>query len=302
MNGNNVNKSAAITKLVVWSVALCLLVGIFSVCMIFNTVGFHGFSFDGGITLLSGYTYSNADEYNIGNMEYTEEIQDIDIEWIAGSVTLKIYDGSLIKVEDSYSGENRDSMVRTRIEDGTLYVKYAASGVKIADDIPSKSLVICLPLKFSAVQLDEIEINTVSADVFIRTSEHVISCRSLEVKSTSGKLCSDGIRAQDASFECVSGDITTVGIFDELEVSSVSGHVQLSLVNDTSFVTVRSVSGDVELTVPSYASFNAEFSSVSGRMQFEGEMVGKNYSHGDGESKYNFKTVSGDVEIILLYE
>ncbi len=289
-------KGAAITKLVIWSVVLCILVGIFASFMTFNNIGF---DFIGGFSLFSCYVYSDADEYNIGNRYYSEEIKEIDIEWIAGSVTLKIHEGSEIMIEESYSGENKDDQMRTRIDDGTLYVKYSASGIKIADNIPSKALVIYLPLRFAVTQLDEIQIETVSADVFIRSSEHTISCHSLDIETVSGKIISDRINALYVDADSVSGNLTFNGSFNELSVSTVSGHVSASLDNKVPIVRISTVSGSIDIAVPSDSGFKAAFDSASGEMRFKTENVGKLYRHGDGGSNFDFDTVSGDVNITL---
>ncbi len=295
----SVYKRRAVAKLVGWSIVLVVLVSVLaSLLMLDGGVNL----FSGGFSIISGYIYPNAEQYNVGNATYTEGIRKLDIDWIDGSVTVKIYNGSEIKLEEGYSGDNEDAMMRTRIVDGTLYVKYAASGIRFAEKTPSKGLTVYLPLMYSVTQLDEINIETVAADVFIRTSEHVISCRSLEIGTVSGKINSDGVKSVEADIESVSGNITASGVFDELDISTVSARVNISASNDIPKVSISTVSGDIELTVPSYVGFKAELDTLSGRMKFKTEYVGRRHDHGNGKSKYDFDTVSGNVEITLLYE
>ncbi len=295
MSNKKSYKRGAIARLVVWTVVLFILCGIFSVWMILDSVNIGSFS--GGISFVSSYAYPNADKYNVGNKAYSEDIQRLDIDWVSGSVTLKIYSGSEIKIEESGASEKDADKMRTRIEKGILYVKYAASGKKLTNNkTQGKTLVVYLPLKYIDAALNEVEIETVSADVFINETEHIISCGELDVKSVSGEIKLDGISAREASIENVSGKVTVKGEYSELDVSTVSGKVSLAPDNKVPRISVDSVSGDVDLTIPDMG-FKAELETVSGKMKFKSENVGRTHMYGDSMSKFDFETVSADVDI-----
>ncbi len=291
MNGEKVYKRRAIAKIIVWSVVLVILVGVFSSVMILGNVSFEALG--GGFSVISGYTYADADRYNVGNRSYTDEISGMDIEWTSGDIRIQVYGGEEIKLEESGAGESDTNFMRTRISGGVLYVKYVKSGIRWFSGIPEKSLTVYLPEKY-APEMNNIDIEAVSADVGI---EGEIVCRELDLDGVSGRLNISSLTAERVDIDTVSGNINISGRIGEFDVSGVSAKVVLELDSVPRSVNMNTVSGDVDIALPEGVGFIAELDSVSGGIRVESNNVGKTYRYGDGSSKFDFESVSGDISI-----
>ncbi len=287
------NRGGAIVKLVVWSLVLVCLVSVFAVFMVFGSDGFIGF--DWNFSILSGFTYPDADEYIVGNVSYSEEIEGIDIEWTAGEVIIKVHDRDEIIVEEDGKIEKDHDIMRTRVVNGVLYIKYAASGVRVfSKSCPAKSLTVTVPQKYAAAFCD-IKVDAVSASVSV---EPGFVLNELDINGVSGKIAAD-IEAGKAEIDTVSGNTTIRGKVSEIDISGVSGKVDMELKNAPREIDIETVSGNITLILPMTASFRARLESASGEMSVDSLNVGKGYTHGSGAWEYDFDTVSGGVDIIM---
>ncbi len=293
------NKRRAVAKIVGWSVILVALLSVFVIFMVFSRGSFNWFN--GGFSIISGFTYPDADKYSVGNAIYTEEISGIDIEWVDGTVGIVVYEGDEIKLVESGVGDRKDDIMRTRISHGVLYVKYSNSGVRWFSGIPSKHLSLYLPQKY-ADQMNEVNINAVSAGVII---EGDMVCREFDFEGVSGKLNISNLKADIVDIDTVSGNVTISGEIDELDISGVSAKAILDLRSTPHDINMDTVSGDVNMTLYSADGFLAELDSVSGDIRVNSEYIGKTeyvgkiYRHGDGASRFDFESVSGNIKITL---
>ncbi len=315
-------RASAIIKLVIWSMVAVTLIAILSSALIFNkgwSLFDYGISIDGtNISIFGGYVYDDPETYKVGNAQYTENVQNINIDWASGSVILKVYEGSEVKVEESASISNDADRMRTRIKDDTLDIKYARSGIRWGSSGPSKQLNVYIP-KTMASSLGNICINAASADVLISDSSDVgnsITCNKLELVCISGRMEIYGATAaktelqgvssnitfrgntKELSMETVSGSLNALGEIGEVEVESVSGKVDLNLSNVPSRITVDAVSGNTYISIPlEDGGFDARLDSLGGSIRVNGSIVGKYYRYGDAEAKFEFDAVSGNVSI-----
>ncbi len=287
------NKRRAVAKLVGWSVVLVALISVLAVLMVFEGGSYN--IFGGGFSVVSGFTYSNSEKYLVGGKTYTEEIKNIDIEWAAGDITLKVHDGDEIIIEENGKISKESDRLRSLIENGTLYIKYAASGVRFfGASLPTKSLTVKIPRKYASAMYD-IEVDAASASVSVETG---IICTKLSLECASGDIDADVI-AGEVELHAVSGGLTLRGEADNIDIDGVSGKAEIRLSNTPRSIEVNTVSGDIGIFLPKRSSFEAEMDSVSGKMQLNGKNVGKYCQEGDGASRFDFETVSGDVRIIL---
>jgi DUF4097 and DUF4098 domain-containing protein YvlB len=95
----------------------------------------------------------------------------------------------------------------------------------------------------------------------------------------------------------VSGDVSLKGSRGEVEVSSVSGDVELApeALQD---IEVSTVSGNVKLKLPRGAGAQVDYSSVGG--SFNGRKVSLGSTeqrYGNGEHDVEVSTVSGALEV-----
>ncbi len=288
------NRGGAIVKLVIWSVVLIILAAIFALGLIFK----NGFTINGStsFSIISSYTYENAEKYSAGNTSYTGEVKELDIEWTAGDVKIVVYDGDEIKLEESGAGERGDNKMRTYLDNGTLHIRYARSGIRLFSDIPTKKLTVSLPEKYASA-LYEINIKAVSANI---SSEGMIVCREISIESVSGKINLNGISAEDSDISTVSGNILIAGDISELDVKGVSAKLELMLQSTPRSIAAETVSGNVDITLAdSTSGFKAELDSLSGKLKVGGENAGKVYKHKDGMAEFEFESISGNVTIVF---
>ncbi len=240
-----------------------------------------------GTTTLTGcrisvntmYHYDEADSYTMGGAEITEEIRELDISWVSGSVTVSYHDGDhvVIKEETKHTLDEGNSLYY-RVRNGKLEIEYAKSGIFKNFDF-SKELTVFLPKNETALR--ELSFETVSASV----KAEDIRALECEVQSVSGEV-----------------DMTLMEKVNEVSIETVSGDVMLSAHEGLRALDAESVSGDIKISLHGDAAFTLEFDSVSGDIggDFSFKKEGKRYLVGGGGAEYEISTVSGDAMFYML--
>ncbi|MBQ9150980.1 MAG: hypothetical protein IJX72_01925 [Clostridia bacterium] len=247
--------ASAVTRIVIWSVVLCILVGLFALGMIFGSKGTFA------RINLGGYRYDDSG-FSVGNGTSNEQITDISVDWIAGSVTVVAAEGDEISVSEDYRGEDQNLALRWKITDGRLTVKYRAPAW-LANPSVDKNLTIAIPASMMG-SLGDVEIDGVDCDVDFNGN------------------------ADELSLDVVDGDLTVRGDIGELDVDAVDGNVifrggvrkadvdcvdatvvmYLDMAAELNF---DQVDGDVTLYLSDGISgFSAEIDSVGGGIEIEG--------------------------------
>lgn len=119
----------------------------------------------------SYYVYDNGEKYAVGSfVQSAEEIDSINIDWIAGSVTLRGDENAAgVSVREDYVPKQgyEPYCVHTYVEKGTLYVKFMRYNLKISTSIPVKNLTVVVPKKYSykKIALSTVTASTVVADL-----------------------------------------------------------------------------------------------------------------------------------------
>ena len=293
MNDNKTSKSGAIVKLIIWSVVLLILISLFATLMILNNG--NAFGLKELPAIMTTYKYDFPEKYSAGDAVYTDEVKKLDIEWISGDVTVKVYDGDEVKLEESGAIDEDADKMRTYLGDGTLYVRYAKSGMRWFGSIFSKSLTLYLPEKYASA-LDKITLNAVSSDV---KTEGDIVCREFRFEGVSGKISMPSLSCDTVDIDTVSGNVTISGKIGKIDVDAVSSNLTLRLSDAPRNVDMSTVSGRVDMTIPEDCGFSADLDSVSGVIRINSQNVGKSHVRGDGASIFDFESVSGDVRITL---
>lgn len=265
-------KSSAKVRLIAYSITVVLLLGI----LVFGIMGSYCVGISCG-SAIGGYRYNDGDKYSIGQGTLDEEIDSVDIDWIAGNVKMVLTDEAKVIIKETES-EDEDNELRYRVVDGKLVIKFRKSGDaswNFWGRHHEKELTVYIPRKM-AENMKEVAVSCVSSDLNIK---EITACK--------------------LNVEMVSGDIKATGIFDDVEIEMVSGDIDM--VSDKMLLKadVESVSGDVKLTMPEGDGFTAEHDSVSGDMDidFEIRTKGKASIYKDGSADYKFESVSGDVSI-----
>jgi len=127
------------------------------------------------------------------------------------------------------------------------------------------------------------------------------------ISSVSGDVSIDGA-GNKTKASSVSGDVTGANLGGTAKLSSVSGTVKADFANIAAGSEIRmsSVSGGVNLMLPSYAGASVRASTVSGKITNdfglevdEGKYVGSSMkgSFGDGSVNVKMSTVSGRINV-----
>ncbi|MEN6596104.1 MAG: DUF4097 family beta strand repeat-containing protein [Clostridiaceae bacterium] len=250
------------------------------------------------------------------------DINEIKIDWVAGSVEIRVGEGDEITFYETANRELTDAqkMRYTLSESGQLKIKYCADMENVFDwfnsasyNMPSKALVITVPASMLG-SLDRLDIEVVSAEVTVdgvygtKTAISSVSggiqalnltCKELDLDSTSGKVACENCTADKMDASSVSGSIVLDGVFQEVKTENVSGSTHIACATQPDDIDADSVSGSITILLPENAGFIAQLDTVSGGLscEFSGTMSDKMVVVGDGSAKYSFETVSGSIHI-----
>jgi DUF4097 and DUF4098 domain-containing protein YvlB len=251
----------------------------------------------------------------VGNTEYSDPIQNIDISWISGKVNVVTWDGSTVKLEESGEFDNDDEKMRSRVDDGTLTVKFVKSGYKtVLKNVVQKELTLYIPISMSA-SIKDLKLVAASASLTVDGGDNVFSFNRIDVDTASGDVYLEGSFGS-VTVDAASADVDVNGSVESLEVYAVSGRVDIDgelvrgelgavsgAIKVKTYATapqsleVEAVSGNVELIIPNTeGGFVANLDSASGKMTCNGTR-GDHYKSGAGVAKYDFESVSGNVTI-----
>lgn len=273
------------------------------------------------------YTSGGIDEEN-GAIVVSEEarvsasdIQKIKIDWVAGSVNLRVgTSDEIVFSESSYRDlTDRQRMRYTVSDSGVLQIHFCEDLDNIFDwfdldaNMPAKTLTMEVPASLIG-QLTNLEIETVSAGIDLSGIYGVktelssvsgaihcadVAAEELDLSATSGAIVTENSSAQMLDLENVSGSIQIEGEYTSIDVDTVSGGTNLVLANNPESIKVDSVSGSVTVALPEGANFTAKLDTVSGSLScaFPGTLGDDMVVVGDGDANYRFNSVSGNVKI-----
>jgi len=250
------------------------------------------------------------------------DVRKIEINWVAGSVELRIGDGDEITFSESARKTLTDAqkMRYSLTSGGVLEISFSQELNDIrnwfssdAYSMPAKALVVTVPASLIG-KLDAINIDSVSArlDVdgvygdetdFGTVSGEIVCanlvCGELDLSSTSGEIICEGVVADSLDLENVSGASRAEGSFAEIDAQTVSGSIQIASTTAPGKISGDSVSGDMTILLPEGAGFTATLDTVSGELScaFPGTFSDQRIVTGDGEGNYRFDSVSGDISI-----
>ena len=248
-------------------------------------------------------------------------IQKIKIDWVGGSINLRVGTSDEIVFSESSYREltDRQRMRYTVSESGVLQIHYCENLENIFDwfnldaNMPAKVLTMEVPASLIG-QLTNLEVDSVSAGIDlsgvygVKTELSTVSgevrCTDiltddLEISTTSGSVVCDNCVATTLEVDNVSGSIQIEGEYTRIDVDTVSGSTRLALANTPESIEVDGVSGSVTVALPNDANFTAKLDTVSGSLScaFPGTLGSDLIVVGDGDASYRFNSVSGSVKI-----
>lgn len=295
-------KKTELIRVLLWAVIVVILCGAFIGLMLREqeTMTTDIAAPDSGEVLTADTGYSFAD----GTVQIdAEEIADIEISWLAGSVRVVRGTEPEIMFSENYSGSEKHRM-QYKVDSGTLYIDMCAGAA--VWDLPGKDLTLYLPEK----KLDSLLIDVTSAQVYIndviaqtlsvdslsgKVTLSGVEAELLDVEASSGAVTAEALHAQEVQINTISGAVRAEGTFETAEVDTTSGAVQMSSSVLPEQIYVDTTSGKVTLILPEDSRFGYSFDTVSG--EFSSELPG---AVSGGDVRVRVDTTSGGLHFKVL--
>lgn len=234
-----------------------------------------------GVTASSGQSGASQDGgAQSGGTEaaYTADpsaVKKLSIDWGAGSVDIRYYDGDVISFDDGIDPASSDALVY-KLQGGELDIDFCRRDGLRSDE---KSLVVNIPKGVSLSELD--------------------------IEAGAGSITVNGITAAKLDAVTASGAITAAGSFSEIDIETQSGRADIS----TTAQQIRKIdaevsSGSAVIRLPqSISGFYAEYEARSGKVRTDfdaRETVSGSHgilSYGDSSTQIDAEVLSGDLLI-----
>lgn len=299
MNADSLKKE--IKKVKIGHIAL-LCTGIF---LAFAIIGSILIAAGGGWLVNNGFRFNWNDIPPVGpgqlfdvNDRFDFDLDGVDrieIVTISDDVNVKPASGKVVaELKGQCRSATKPKWLEARKAGNTLYIE-----VKYPQSVNNSntSLTVTIPAEYAGdlkvvtvsgelyadglpLKLDEVNIHTVSGDVYFSTASYA-----------------------DLKADTTSGEVKVSGIMAATNVKTVSGDVSLDY---TAFVatTVKTVSGEVRASIPQTSAFKVDFNSVSGDFTANHSGLGVDRakdgfsgSTPDGKELFKVNTTSGDLSI-----
>lgn len=158
-------------------------------------------------------------------------------------------------------------------------------------------------ITLSNIQAKELTVHETSGNFELKNAK----IEAIKTKTTSGDVKIKEIETDSIKASQVSGNLEVEGICNTVDVDSVSGEIELDLDQMLQSIDAKTVSGDVDINIPDNNGFDVIFSTVSGDLESNFDLLGsfgkkskehnKKYSYKDGGIEIAINTTSGDLSI-----
>lgn len=287
-------KTNAIIRIILFSVAIFLLLGVLGLALGITTFMA---DFSGEHTHTSGEVTQIPE--SVTSNGYTADpaqVRKIEIEWAAGTITiLPVADLSEIQVRETETSDDKYKMVCKQSGD-TLSIQFCKDSIQfpslgISTD-SSKDLVVLVPADWTCRSL---EIDTASADVKLQD----LTVEELDFDGASGScdLVSCDVGSMD--LDAASCSTRFSGCLDALDFDSASADCTLILSNCPSRIDMDGMSGKLNITLPSDCGFSVDTEGLRCDFTTDFDTVNGDgmHSHGNGQCRIDINAISGSVRI-----
>ncbi len=285
-------KTNALIRIILFSITILVLLGILFAGLALNSYGTHLV----GFTSISG-SGNGSTHVPLGETVRIapDKVENISIEWVAGSITVQPGDVEDITISESGSQEQKYTMIwkqsGNRLKIQFCEESFSFIGFSIQDAL-SKDLVITVPRNWSCTNLD---IDAASAQVYVND----MSIWEVELDSASGTCDFQNCNVDAIDLDTASGDICFTGSLNELDCDAASASFTGTLTNIPSRMDMDTMSGDLDITLPADCGFTVSMDGISSGFCSDFDTTTKNghHVHGDGACHIDISAMSGDVTI-----
>lgn len=222
-----------------------------------------------------------------------DQVREIEIEWTAGHILLLPADTDVIQVSEKSTSDNSEPMV-CRLKEGTLSIDFCRNEdvfLSISDlASQSKDLTVFVPKDWVCQSL---EVDAASAALEVND----LTVGEVEFDSASGACEFRNCTVDRMDVDTASGDIRFLGSLQYLDVDAVSAGVLAVLSNNPKRLSMDSMSGDLDITLPQDSGFTLTLDGLSTELTSDFQTTRQNgdYLSGDGSCRILLSATSGDV-------
>lgn len=269
-------------------------------------------------TGLAGGTYAGVTYSEEGNFSIPkDDVREIDITWLAGSVDISVEDDATAKNEvigtEEFSGGAREDFKMTwQMDDGILRIGYGKVvwGLFGCANYGDKRLSLKLPTSL-AKSLETVSVDGASGDYNFSG----ITCKTLDVTMASGQVHGVNLSADNVDLDIASGTVSLSGEFaNSVDADLASGDVGVECFNKCpASMDFDLMSGRIDLGLPKGSGFKVDLDKVSGNFDcaFPGQWGWSDqddapngspdiYMAGDGANSLKVNMTSGNVNVYKL--
>jgi len=288
-------KTNAIVRIVILSIVFIVLLGI-----LLAGIGLKGFleRKDTNVRWEASHSPSASDGEQMSEMYTTSsQIREIEIQWVLGTITIEAGDVDQVVYQETPVSDSRYRMV-TKASSDELKIQYCSENAGLSFSMFGteinvvKDLTITVPKDMT---LESLEIEAASAEVIIRG----LTIDEVSLDTASGKCELEGCRIGELDVDTASGDIRFNGSLNELDFDAASAEFEGCFDNTPRRIKMDSMSGDIDITLPSDAGFTVSMDAMSSGITSDFETVIRNgdYICGNGYCQIEYSGMSGDITI-----
>ena len=280
-------RTNAIVRIVLYSLAILVLISILAGVLLLKTFIVDT---DWGTVFTSE---NDGTVSSVGSVS-ASEIQNIQVEWAAGTITLESGDVTEITFSETSGLEEKHRLIWSQKGDKLLiqFVKQYSLELFNNSSTISKDLKIIVPRDWSCNELD---IYAASAEVHVNR----ISVNEVDFDGASGVCTFTDCHINKMDVDTASGDIRFSGTLTELDCDAASATCSLQLSNCPRRIDADMMSGDLRLTLPDDCGFSVKMEALSSNFTSDFPTTFQNgrYIYGDGNCVITVSAMSGDVMI-----
>lgn len=288
-------KTNAIVRIVILSIVFIVLLGI-----LLAGIGLKGFleRKDTSVRWEASHSPSASNGEQMSEMYTTSsQIREIEIQWVLGTITIEAGDVDQVVYQETPVSDSRYRMV-TKASSDELKIQYCSENAGLSffmfgtEINVVKDLTITVPKDMT---LESLEIEAASAEVIIRG----LTIDEVSLDTASGKCELEGCRIGELDVDTASGDIRFNGSLNVLDFDAASAEFEGCFDNTPRRIKMDSLSGDIDITLPSDAGFTVSMDAMSSGITSDFETVIRNgdYICGNGYCQIEYSGMSGDITI-----
>ena len=282
-------KTNAIIRIILFSLAILILGSI-----LLGIVTFESFSFSSRTEEVTSESVV-IDDSQVNYAGNASEIQHLEIEWAAGSITiLPDSDSEQILLRESPVSKEKYRMhitqannkLKIEFHDEDRFLGFGNLNTE------AKDLVISVPADWNCRSL---EIDAAAAEVNVSG----LTIEEMEFDGASAVCSFEDCHIKKLDADTASGDMIFSGTLEELDFDAASAHFTGTFRNVPNKIAMDSMSGDLDITLPEDCGFTLTLDALSGDFSsdFPTNLQGDRHHYGDGRCSIQVNAVSGDVAI-----